>query len=368
LAKAFGCEDVWGLQVVGATPITLLVNLTIIQAKNIQAALGDVERAGSRLEIRAAEDPTLPKVSWNGPVRIRGRLLEEYGWPGAVPPALGSMANASVVCPHCRKALRVSLSPANSMQEVVVGNGLQDAQPSVALPKPRLSGIPVPVPTRGTLKPPMQFPTPPLPISPIAAGLGDLEEIPEPSVSANHSGVSSGTMRKPLPDVPVISDVGELLEQKTPKVGDVSADLEQFDELTEPMDLSAFEAGLNLDTTSLSIAQTNELLQDQEGVEMENYLTPSVALQPTAAMVAPTAEEVAGDDSDAICSVFISRNRKPEVHELLAEITGISVDDAAERCDKPVVPVMKEISLTQGREICRLFLEVGVKARLVIKA
>jgi hypothetical protein len=150
----------------------------------------------------------------------------------------------------------------------------------------------------------------------------------------------------PLPEVPVLGV--DMLPPATtaPSPGKGVSDLRG------PMDMSDFEAGLNLPPGQFASA------------------TPAVPVQPApvqrresgpARIVPPAA------NPDAICSLFIGKTGNPRVHELIAEIQGIPVEEAEKLCRKFVVPIVKDIPVREAEPIRQRFLQLGMTPRLAIK-
>lgn len=167
LARDFGCDETWGMQVLGAAPIILLDGLSSEQAQAIREALADVEMAGSRIEIRPGTDPDLPRVGWAASARIKGRPLSDY--------AGGSTATATLFlpCPYTGQKIKLSISV--NVERVVEppAVGTAAALPPVPIPVPA-PPIPVPVPSPSLTRSP----------SGIRSALAANRRTPAPSGSA----------------------------------------------------------------------------------------------------------------------------------------------------------------------------------------
>jgi hypothetical protein len=131
---------------------------------------------------------------------------------------------------------------------------------------------------------------------------------------------------RPLPDVPVVGvDWAVPANIQPPSTGGVQA----------PMDLATFEKGF---------------LKPE----------PTEPIQPPGADAEP-------HDPDALCSIFIGKTRNPQVFELLAEIQGISTQEAERLCSKAVVSVVKDIPLKDAEPIKRRFQDLKIKPRVSIR-
>ena len=73
LAQVFGRDENWGLEVVEASPATLLFDLSATQAEFILKSLQPVEQAGSRFEILEGVHGLHTKWSWDEPPCVLGR-------------------------------------------------------------------------------------------------------------------------------------------------------------------------------------------------------------------------------------------------------------------------------------------------------
>ena len=107
------------------------------------------------------------------------------------------------------------------------------------------------------------------------------------------------------------------------------------------MDLSAFEA--NVHASGIRPVSNNGMLQDE--VEIAE------------------AEPVpAGEEED--CAVYISKSINPKVHQIVAEVKGISPKEAARLCQNPNVLLAKNISESIAEEIKSKFSGFNVNARV----
>ena len=444
LARDFARDDGWGLQVVGAAPIVILDRLSAEQAEAAHDALADIETVGSRFEIQAGLDQSLPKVAWPTAPKIKGYPVAELA--GSAAPVAGGVAggvsaggNSATTtlilpCPYTGQKMKLTLTIAIARAEQSGSGGMPVVSVSAAATAVRRTpsssqspsspapiSIPVPsaaakpnlitVPVRGAVvsgarggsvvsvpvrnTPPAFQPvaptlamattkTPPAgtqtsQASPAAAdsdapgqlaamlGFDELDEltpmaqisVPDaaqrpaqqqmrPAARATPSPPRPTPAPVPLPDVPVIhappAQSTGLVEQG-PMIESLGAGMSTMPEnlMSAPMDLSAFEAGMS----GISRAVPSE-----PAPQAENPDEPVSATEE-----APPAEE-------STCSVFIGKNNSPKVHELVAELQGISLADASKLCQKPVVALAKDISAAEAGNIKQRFAEFNVSVRV----
>jgi hypothetical protein len=369
LGRAFGKDESWGLPIVGATPINLISGLSPAQAQAIRAALAEVEQAGSRIQIQTVADESCPTVQWPGEARIYGRPISSFVGGTSVSAAPGS----AVACPHCGKPILVRLLPAGQpgSQSALISMSPASVPTPVAAPGiPRRTpstGIPVmtnepPTPRRPSPPVPIPVPVPQaqrlMPVQQSSAVPDGLEElVPIQDFAPGAVPPSPQPMRLPqapgkvLPEVPVV-DAEPAMPVPVPAPAYHVQDPRMG--MGVPVDLEAFEAGL------------------QMGPAPE---APEPTGPPPAHVVPPVRPGARGrgfasgppPDPDALCSVFIGKSRDPKVHELVAEIQGTSVEEAADLCQRAVVSVVKDIPVSEAEGIKQKLLELKVNPRIAIK-
>lgn len=444
LARAFGLDEAWGSQVLGAAPIVMLDGLSAEQAQAVHHALADVETAGSRFEVQPGLDPGLPKLSWPQPPRIRGRLISEFGQPAAQ----GITATLLVPCPYTgqRMKLTLTISVTKAGEAAVTGVAAAVAPIPIAVPGPPVpipqpasqagrpgasahavpvdayKPIPTPVftpavPFAGRPSPPAVAPAPrarasgappaqsaPVrnltpgagtPAPPVIQGLDDLDELQpmeslpapaqitpaappaaqtrppsrilmvpvplRPASAQQRSQVSRQTgpvparlapSLAPLPDVPILQNQppAQAAPGAAPLGNPAQAPL-PADLMGTPMDLSAFEANL----TASGILQATPPQPPSE----------AASAPPAAAPAAPEpAENAPAADDASLWSVFMGRSANPKVHQLVAEVQGMSVAEAAKLCQKPVVALAKDVSAAEAKAVKQRFAAVSVAVRM----
>lgn len=386
LARGFARDEGWGLQVVGAAPITVLSGLTAVQAQAAMAALVEVEHAGCRFQSQQGIDHNCPSIQWPSAPKLFGRGIEELTGSGAhagTGPHPVLELNAS--CPHCGKSIQVRLAaglpsppaprPVSSQGMPAVpgmlsipfalpkgspGTPLPTAasSPSVSGPPPAAPRLPIPIPIPGHNAP--KAPAPPhraaAPVQSPAlepfevAELEELTPISDGPAAPAAAGTrpppirSSGGM--PLPEVPIVEGPLAPVAARAPLP--VAA---RDPRMSGPMPMEDFEAG-----------------QARKGVAA----TPPPSTLPIADGTGngdsgATLKRIAEESPETTCSIFIGKSNNPRVHELVAEIQGITAKEAQRLCQKPVVPIVKDIPVSDADPIKRRFQEINVNARVTIR-
>ncbi len=454
LARLFGRDDAWGLQVVGASPIVLMHNLLPEQSEAILAAMGEAEMAGCQLEIQPGVDEGLPKLGWPAPPRIRGKLIAEFTTspipfaqpmqagqnvngpgaqimqPTAVPNPVqtqGTTVNLVVPCPYTGQKMKLAITLHVTRAEGggtsmnVSASATQHGAPSVQMTAPAYN-VPQPNPSRPPSRPnvlpaayggintplsnpavrtpahpnsppmqqpqphshqthpqqphiqqpmqPMRQPAPSAPRAPVPPSvqdgypvMEDMEQLiplpdvpaapparppqrrspasPRPIPTAAQAGPPAPPSSIiPLPDVPVIhgpnghSPAAPPSSSNMPMVAPMPSD-----PMSAPMDLDAFEAKVSASGIMRAVSPDAEVFDDQNGN---------------------------GDDG-SICSVFMGKTNNARVHQLVAELHGISVAEATRYCQKPIVALAKEVTSGDAADIRQRFAALNVNVRITKK-
>jgi hypothetical protein len=395
LAQEFGRDDAWGLAVVNAAPITLVSGLSADQAQAVREALAGVEIAGSKLEIRPDLDPDMSQLEWPAPPRIRGKLVSEMGAGGQK-----FTANLILPCPYTGQKMRLTLTVglsrvASGETQLNIGASTAPSHPPQAqayhppapaqIPTPPVM-IPVPQlqrsPSRGTALPPIQplppaqpFPasrpvSAPIPVpapqyaprsaapaaqAPLIIGLESLDELsaqdtqvdaprvaprpPSQPVSRPQRSPAGGV---PLPDIPVLHNQPDprssgLLEmaQAMPAPIPIGA----------PMDMAAFE----------------------QRVGSGGFQQPAAKQQEQYEQIGQADQDQPRHDDSAVCSIFMGKSNNARAHQLMSELHGIPLQDAAKLCQKVIVPVAKDIGEADALEIKQRFAAINVPVRVTRK-
>lgn len=366
LGRAFGKDENWGLPIVGATPINLISGLSPAQAQAVKLALVEIEQAGSRIQIQPVADESCPTVQWPTEARIYGRPISSFTGNTMVAAAPG----AAVTCPHCGKPVLVRLLPAPAAQsgsQPALTPLLPAPVPTSALPRRTPSaGIPVmtnepPTPRRPSPPVPIPVPIPqaprPIPVqAPAPDGLEELVPIQDFAPGAIPAPQPVRLPQAPgklLPEVPVV-DSGPAMPPPAPAPAYHAPNQSDPRMMGVPVDLDAFEAGLQMGPAPEAPEPT--------GPPPEHVAPPvKPGARPRGVTAGPP------PDPDALCSVFIGKSRDPKVHELVAEIQGTSVEEAADLCQKAVVSVVKDIPVSEAEGIKQKLLELKVNPRIAVK-
>jgi len=402
LAREFGRDEAWAMQVVGAAPIVLLDALSGALGDAIYGALAEVEAAGCRFEIQHGSDPNLAKLTWPGPARIRGKLVSELlaaSGPGAASPP-GSTATLMLPCPYTGQKMKVSititLSKAGNQMNVGVAATATAAPAPVAYTPPPPAAIPSPQSRSG----PISIPVPmsaannaayrpiPTPVvnqavgrnipaqpqarrltpavgtqeQPVIFGLDSLDELtpmepatPQPvsRAMATPTRLSSPPMQiprsipspasRPYGNAAPLPDVPVIYNQIPMASPSTHFNAQNdapmpMDLLSAPMDLSQFEA--NVSASGIMRA-----------VQVE---------QPDAV----DASSSSAEDDGSLCSVSIGKSGSPKVHQVVSNLLGLPLNEASRLCQKPIVTLAKDISFSEARDIRQQLSSVNVVAKI----
>jgi hypothetical protein len=376
LGRAFGRDEAWGLPIVGATPVNLLTGLTAGQARALHAALAEVEQAGCKFQVQPGADASCPTVNWPGPPRIHGKLAHEYvsatSSSAAIQVAGGEHALA---CPHCGRPIQVRLlAPVSSSAALPAFPGAPIPVPLPRTPRPPSGAVPVaageepPTPRHAAAPIPIPVPIPqaarpaPRPASVVPPPAADHEELTPIADFAPASATPAGPApavkfpaprpapAKLLPEVPIVD-----VEPPVPPQARLTPARTSDPRLNVPVDLATFEAGL----------QMGPAPEAPVGVPPPSGPPPQI--MPPAAARRESGEVLRSADPNALCSIFIGKSANPKIHQLVAEIQGTSVEEAQRLCQKAVVPVVKDIPVSEAEQIRAKFVELNTQPRVMIK-
>ncbi|HEY3323835.1 MAG TPA: hypothetical protein VGP72_25510 [Planctomycetota bacterium] len=239
---------------------------------------------------------------------------------------------------------------------------LQPLEPAAATPMPAPVPVPIPVPA------PAAIPAPaPRAIAPMrAAGGGParangaptrppLRRAPQAPPPLSDPGV--------LPDVPVLPAMPPPMQpQQFDASGDGGVPMPDSP-MGVPMDLSAFEAGVTASGIMQAAEPLEELTPEEEPAEVpadEPAEAPAEEPQPE-----PPPVPAAPADDGSLFNVSIGKTNNARIHQVVAEIQGISVEDAAKLCQKPFVTVGRDVNSAQAREIKQQLAAVNCVAKVM---
>jgi len=375
LAREFGRDDAWALQVVGASPIVLLDNLTHEQADAVHTALADVEGSGSLFKVQQEVEDGTAKIQWPAPPRIRSHLISEFLNGGAV--ITGGAKNSVVLivpCPYTQQKMKLTISVTaqkvtdaapgmlNSLQFSVQASAAPATHPNPSRPPSRgtatLGGnaqvvrapVAVPMAQPRQVVAPQQI----LQSSQAIIGLESLEELepmepfPAPAeqkpvsrspVRGNAAPPRSPATGVPLPDVPVLHNQPH--PPRPMALPDVPHAAPMPAQINAPMDLEVFEQRVS----------SSGIFRAPVGEEAEEMLE----------------EVVPVEDNGALCSVFMGKTNNPKIHQLFAEMTGVSTQEAQRACQKAIVAIAKDISEPDAHDVKARFAAINVQVRITKK-
>ncbi len=391
LARLFGIDARLAGQIAGAAPIVLVDNLNDSQAAGVLAALADMTSAGARLEVKSgAELGSLPRVGWPGGPKIGGRAAADYAATSASAqaPAAGELR-----CPCCGAALRL-----------VAAEGAAPA-PATA-PAPAAGAAPLP---RKAVKD-SGFEEIPLPeaLKSLEGGPGELPDVPDvpeakpakpvaaPPAPPVSKGAISVKKANPGSSAPMaLEDFEAGLASDDQLMADLDDGLPQVpDEKPKPVPVkpAAPPAAAPVRAEDISVvpeaakpaaaapkARMVRPVTPQQAVR-QALTKPTIPVAKPAAPAAPAAAPavarpatsvptdkpgtgVTGDPAEKV-NIYINKTNNAKVHELLAKLHNISVEEAAELANKTLVTVAKGISRAQAEVIKKKLAEYKVSARL----
>ena len=230
------------------------------------------------------------------------------------------------------------------------------AAPGPRAPAPSPAGIPIPAPRKMTPASGAH----PLPQQPVIMGLDSLDEltpmepamvpatVPAPRAIPAPRQVAAPVPRPmpapvrsaPLPDVPILPN--QAPAPSAPMQFNANSAPMPVDLLSAPMDLSAFEAKVSASGIMRAVQMPAEPQDAAAG----------------------SGVDALPDDDGSLCSVSIGKSNSPKVHQLVAELQGLSIAESARLCQKPIVTLAKDITVGEARSIKQQFAAVNVVAKI----
>ncbi|MFH0938893.1 MAG: hypothetical protein V1899_06395 [Planctomycetota bacterium] len=383
LAQVFGRDDAWGLQIVGVAPVIVLDALTVEQAQLIYEALAEVEAAGSKFEIRCGAIEGMSKLHWPLPPRLYGRSVAEFS-------VADSKASVSLIvpCPYTGQKIKLTITAQATRltAENVLTTAVAPVAVNVSVPAlPSVVSVPV------TVRPPSQpntLPSTPLPIpipvvTPVARPPSPPIPVPVPTTLLH----SPQLQRHPAPHIaiPAPAITPELQEELLP--------MEHFFPASPKPPSRSPPHGMTVRPTSTVIPLPDVPVLHTQSPPMPSPPKPIMLPEVTAFMPsqvsAPMDMEVfeqrvsssgifkapalpenemsaptVSDDGN-LCSVFIGKTNNVKAQQVLAELHGISVPEAARLCQKMLIAVAKNVTNSEALEIKQRFAAVNMNVRIV---
>jgi len=200
------------------------------------------------------------------------------------------------------------------------------------------------------------------------------QPMPDRPVEIRESSAQAGLPPRsvaPLPDIPVLHSAPAPAAQYS--VAAMMANQAQApmpqNLMSAPMDLSAFEANVTASGILKPFPAQAAPPQStpQAGAQPPAAAAPpppAGAQPPAAGAQPPTAAPNVPADDGALWSVFMGKSANPKVHQAVAELQGISVEDAARLCQKPVLALAKDVPSAEARSLRQQFAVLNVSVRL----
>jgi len=413
LATALGVQKAMVDQVVRAAPIVLFDGLTQVQAQEIVRALGAMVPAGVNFRVSILPEESIPRINWPMQPKIHGKALAEYDIAPASPGG-----GVSLTCPHCGKPISLGL----------MGSGLAGPQEAAVAPIPMAQPAGAPAPWWGAMPgmPPANV-TPAIPVPPPNVPVVAPQAVNPPTgvismqSSPDHSGPIAledfeRALQKTAPAKPRIED--DLLADLDGQLGGFGNGF-GFDELEE---LPQAKPGAGRTDIANPRSPDSEILKTPlpmpvpppprkappaavqrvapsapakaapsapapvagkgapasapKGVAPKSVspavpkrapTAPTVSAAPAAPAAPKSARsaavsKAAGESGDY--SIFVSKGKNPKLPELLAQICGISMDEAQKLATKIIIPVKKQVSKEEAESVKQKFIAAGISARI----
>ncbi|MFW5830363.1 MAG: hypothetical protein ACOCXA_08905 [Planctomycetota bacterium] len=305
MSKAFSLKDATCATILESTPIILIDQLNAEAAGAMFLALDGLRQAGAVMELRCTEIGDLPKIEWPKAPLVFKQSIDSYV----------EMTKHTGPCPHCGQPVRVLDLTHRHLEG---GGGDTDLyQPQeIEVRKPETSANEAPTPSSSGRRQP-----------PTKAGAKQFTGQPMPEITPFSNPV--------LPSQ-------ESSSTETGHEGDVGT---RIDELFPEDD------AIIPDTSDITNI-LDRLLPDEHRSEMN---TGSSSFQAVA-------------HANGGYSVFLSKitdeTRRQEAVPLLAELAGISSDDAEKLSKKVIIPVLRGVTQEEAEAAKQRFAHIKVLARV----
>ncbi len=370
MAKLFGIDPRLAGQIAGAAPIVIVEDLDQGQAAGVRAALGELVAAGAEITVKAGSVGSIPKVGWGGVPKISGKLATQYTGPAA------SGGAGSFCCPSCGAVFRLVPEGASAPSAPAA------APPPAAAPKPKpkstqdsgFEEIPLPDALKALEAPPdlpdvpeipSAAPKPaaaPQPAQPVGGAISVNQVKPGHSAPMALEDFEAGlasddNMLADLDDG--LPDVPEEAPRPVPAKKPLKKPLVQVEGLEE-IGVQPLNAPPKAPPAAKPAA-----LKARPAAPKAKAAAPRAmpAGKPRPATVAPSPEDGGGDPNEKV-NIFANKSNSPKMAELLAKIRGISVAEAEDLAQKPLVTVARNISRKQAEVIKKKFTEHKISVRL----
>jgi len=304
LAQLLMIDTTYASQIISTTPIILLDGLLQDQAGKVMDQFAELLHLGAKIEMVDVLKKSLPRLSWPEPPAILTR-----GKGSA------KSSQAIIACPHCGKPITISVVSRPAAESK--GKDTTDLE------------------TKS--------------IKPIA---------PDPRIAqALKKSVKEKTSPPPVATA-------------TPKSKNKKND-EPSHFYDTPIDLDTFEkevAALNEEDKFSGMPDVPDILDLAEVQKVTNKATPIPSEE---GATPPLGEDPISDDATGNFNIFMSRpSSKPKresAAEILAEIKGISLEEAQKLAEKMIIPVAKGISQTRANRYKQKLKTAGIPSRVTKK-
>jgi ribosomal protein L7/L12 len=308
LGRAFSLKDSTCTSIASSLPIVLLSDLSRDESSALSLALAPLQQRGATIEFSQNNVDELPKIDWPRRPMVFKREIAEHVADCQMP----------IACPGCHTS--------HSLLDLLASRlGPGGSRPVTALHRHTTQEF------RGT-----QLPE----ITPFSSQM--LTPTPPPAV-ANGTGETDGGDGDPL------ARLNELFPEEESGFMPNSADI-----------------------TSI----LNRLLPDEDVPASSPTTTPGPMpqpdLRPTPAMPAGTSmstrARIAVDSGSGGYAVFLAKitdeARRAKVVGIIAELTGLSQDEADVLSKKVIIPVLKGVTKEEAEAAKQRFAKVGILARV----
>lgn len=345
LAETFGFDEAIGRALFKAAPIVLFSRLTKGEIKAVTPRLLELSRSGFVFRI-TARTLKIPRINW---------LVRPSFPPTGAPVVRVDWGGADFTCPSCGESFAL-----------IRTTPLRFAEPLPEDLGERVTAAPSPgereVGTRD--EPREQTPQPPPPPPPAEASvlaeaeaLADVKPEAEPTPEDEPvSEIEPEPIPMEAPVEPAESPVPEDQPILTPSHGTAlpAKDLEIEEALPE-----SDESGPLSKAFEATLRETQRMAAGPSAPEQPN--PPSPPEEPAAV--------VSREDSGERFNVFIPEVKDPERKEqavgLLAEIQGISVEEARKLAQRLMIPVARDVTQQEAEGILSRFRRIKVFGRMM---
>jgi hypothetical protein len=305
ISKAFSLKDATCNTIIESTPIILIDQLDAESAAAMFIALDGIRQAGGSLELRCTEVSELPKIEWPKPPLVFKQTIASFA----------TALQQTAPCPHCRQEVRLVDLATYHIENI--GSDTDHYQPQIIEADQATGnassrvGTRDKAPTKASAK---QFTSSPMPeITPFSNPVLPAQESTSPDSSDNDD------------------DVGTRIDELFPEDDGI---IPNTNDITNILD---------------------RLLPDEQRGDA-NATGSSSSFQ--------AASQVANGGYSVFLSKITDNNRRQEAVPVLADIAGISNDEAEKLSKKVIIPVLRGVSQGEAEAAKQRFAQIKVLARI----